>query len=218
MDCDGTLVDSQAAICAIMEECFTIHGMTPPDSGKVRRIVGLRLDDAFAQLLGTSCAVAPQEIAETYRQVSTRIRGLGTFGEPLYPGAREAVQSLSNAGCVLGIATGKSLRGVRETLAKHGMGRLFTTFQTSDIPPGKPHPDILFRAMRETGADASATVMVGDTTYDIQMARSAGTYAIGVSWGYHDAAALIAAGAHRIIQDYADLVPAIRKMIGDQSA
>ena len=144
--------------------------------------------------------------------------GVGAFGGLLFPGAREAMQSLNDAGCVLGIATGKSLRGVRETLAKHGIGHLFTTFQTSDIPPGKPHPDMLFRAMRETGADASATVMVGDTTYDIEMARSAGTYAIGVSWGYHDATALIAAGAHRIIQDYADLVPAIRKMIGDQSA
>jgi len=102
MDCDGTLVDSQAAICAIMEECFTLHGIAPPEPARVRRIVGLRLDDAMARLIEGPCPVSPQELADTYRVASARIRSLGTFAEPLYPGAREAMLGLSTAGCVLG--------------------------------------------------------------------------------------------------------------------
>jgi phosphoglycolate phosphatase len=171
------------------------------------------LDDAMARLIEGPCPVSPQDLADTYRAASARIRSAGTFAEPLYPGARDAMLGLSMAGCVLGIATGKSLRGVRDTLDRHDLGHLFTTFQTSDIPPGKPHPDMLWRAMRETGAEARATVMVGDTTYDIEMARAAGTYAIGVSWGYHDAAALVAAGAHRIIERYSELGPAVRETL-----
>ena len=214
MDCDGTLVDSQAAICAIMEECFTFHGLSAPEAAAVRRMVGLQLDEAMARLLGSPCSTTPQELSETYRQVATRVRAAGKFTEPLYPGAREAMQHLSEEGCVLGVATGKSLRGLRETLAGHGMSHLFTTLQTSDLGFGKPHPEMLLRAMRETGAEAARTVMVGDTTYDMEMARAAGTYAIGVGWGYHDVEALTAAGAHRIIHDYADLGPAVRDMLG----
>lgn len=213
LDCDGTIVDSQAAICAIMQECFVTHGLAPPEAQAVRRIVGLSLDEAIARLLDLPTAGDPTVMADTYRLVSSRIRAEGTFDEPMFPGAQSAIEGLSEAGCVLGIATGKSLNGLRNTLAAHDIARYFTTLQTSDLAAGKPSPDMLLRAMRETGAQAQATVMVGDTTYDIEMARAAGTYAIGVSWGYHDAEALRMAGAHRILDSYSDLIPAIRDIL-----
>jgi phosphoglycolate phosphatase len=209
LDCDGTLVDSQRAIHAIMTECFTTHGLVAPDIAAVRKIVGLSLDDAIARLQIQPCDTHPSVMSQTYRQVSSRIRKQGAFEEPLFPGARAAIEHLSESGCVLGIATGKSLGGLRNTLASHGLGHFFTTLQTSDQAPSKPHPAMLHQAMRETGAEPHATVMVGDTTYDMEMARAAGTYAIGVGWGYHDATALREAGAHRILDSYADLASAI---------
>lgn len=213
LDCDGTIVDSQAAICAIMQECFVTHGLTPPEAAAVRRIVGLSLDEAIACLLSLPMVGDPALMADTYRSVSSRIRAEGTFEEPMFPGARSAIEELSATGCILGIATGKSSGGLRNTLVAHGIEGYFTTLQTSDIAAGKPSPDMLLRAMRETGAPAHATVMVGDTTYDMEMARAAGTYAIGVSWGYHDIEALRMAGAHCVLDSYADLMPAIRNIL-----
>jgi phosphoglycolate phosphatase len=214
LDCDGTLVDSQLAIHSIMAECFTTHGLAAPDIAAVRRIVGLSLDDAIARLQVQPCATAPSAMSETYRRVSSRIRGQGAFEEPLFPGARAAIEHLSESGCVLGIATGKSLRGLRNTLVSYGLDHFFTTLQTSDHAPSKPHPAMLQQAMRDVGAEPHATVMVGDTSYDMEMARAAGTYAIGVGWGYHEPEILRNAGAHCIIDSYADLTSAVEEIFG----
>lgn len=213
LDCDGTLVDSQSAIHAIMVECFTSHGLAVPDIASVRRIVGLNLDDAMSRLMSEPCDLRPSDLSKTYRAVSSRFRAQGAFFEPLFPGARETIGALSDAGCVLGIATGKSLNGLRNTLSEHGLEGFFDTLQTSDQAPSKPDPTMLRQAMRDVGADPWATVMVGDTTYDMEMARAAGTYAVGVGWGYHDTAALRAAGAHRIVGNYSDLAGAVAELL-----
>jgi phosphoglycolate phosphatase len=215
LDCDGTLVDSQRAICTIMQECFTTHGLTAPEAAAVRGIVGLQLDEAILRLLGPVDTHDPLVMAETYRQVAYRLRDQDQFEEPLFPGTRDGIVSLADKGYLLGIATGKSSRGLRDTLVKHGLEGYFTTLQTSDVAPGKPNPEMLYRAMRETGADPQATIMVGDTTFDIEMARAAGTYAIGVGWGYHDRDALVGAGAHRIVETYTDLVKTIHEIFGE---
>jgi phosphoglycolate phosphatase len=209
LDCDGTLVDSQRAIATIMQECFITHGLAAPELAAVRTIVGLQLDEAILRLLGVDQR-DPLAMAETYRQVAHRLRGEDKFEEPLFPGVRESVAQFSADGYLLGIATGKSLRGLRDTLIKHELDGYFTTLQTSDVAPGKPNPEMLYRAMRETGAERHATVMVGDTTFDMEMARAAGTYAVGVGWGYHDRDALMAAGAHRIVDSYSELNLAIQ--------
>ena len=213
LDCDGTLVDSHRSIHAIMTECFTSHALLPPDISAVRRIVGLSLDDAISRLQAQPCTIAPSEMAVTYSSISSRLRAQVAFEEPLYPGARAAIEELSGTGCVLGIATGKSLRGLRNTLVAHGIDRFFTTLQTADQAPGKPDPTMLHRAMNDTGAEPHATVMVGDTTYDMEMARAAGTYAIGVGWGYHDVQALRDAGAHCILDSYGDLAAVISALL-----
>jgi phosphoglycolate phosphatase len=98
---------------------------------------------------------------------------------------------------------------VRAVLGRHGLAERFATIQTSDDAPSKPHPGMVLAAMRETGVAPQDTVVVGDTVFDLEMARAAGAGAIGVAWGYHPASALREAGAHAMIDAFAELVPAL---------
>jgi len=133
--------------------------------------------------------------------------------EPLFPGIAEALDALEAEGVLLGVATGKSLRGLRSVLERHGMTHRFVTLQTADTGPGKPHPDMVHRALAETGAEPAATVMIGDTTYDIQMARNARIASVGVSWGYHEVPELQAAGADRIVHGGAQVAAAVLDLL-----
>ncbi len=107
---------------------------------------------------------------------------------------------LHSAGWLLGVATGKSHRGLTSLLAANQLAPLFATLHTADYHPSKPHPAMLEAAMDAVMAEPAATLMIGDTVYDIQMALAAGTRAIGVAWGYHEAAELLAAGAEAVAQ------------------
>jgi phosphoglycolate phosphatase len=201
-DCDGTLVDSQANICAAMEECFAESGLAAPDRAAVRRIVGLSLPNAIAVL-------APDQdhhaLAEGYKRCFQRMRAEGRVEERLYDGIPEALAALEAEGWLLGVATGKSDRGLRLVLEHHGLAHRFVTLQTADRHPSKPHPAMIEAAMAEAGADTATTVMIGDTSYDIRMAHNAGVRAIGVAWGYHEAKELVAEGADAVALDPADL-------------
>ncbi len=115
---------------------------------------------------------------------------------------------------LLGIATGKARRGLIGSLERHDLSGHFVTLKTADDGPGKPHPGILEGAMAEVGVGATETVMVGDTVFDIQMARNAQTRSLGVSWGYHEADELAAAGAARVIDSFEDLLPALHDVDG----
>jgi len=106
---------------------------------------------------------------------------------------------------VLGVATGKSDRGLRSCLVTHGIFDLFVTLQTADRHPSKPHPSMIEQAMAEAGAAPQDTVMIGDTGFDMAMARAAGVRALGVAWGYHEPAELIAAGAEAVAHDPTEL-------------
>jgi phosphoglycolate phosphatase len=123
------------------------------------------------------------------------------------------LEALEREGILLGVATGKSMRGLTATLAHHDLARFFVTLQTADVGPGKPDPAMVRRALAESGADAADTVMIGDTVFDIEMARRAGVGAIGVAWGYHEEEELHAAGAHRVVRDGHELVPAILTLL-----
>ncbi len=109
------------------------------------------------------------------------------------------------------MATGKARRGLLAVLEQHGLETRFATLQTADVGPGKPHPAMLERAMAEVGVAPSDTVMIGDTSFDMLMARSAGASAIGVSWGYHPVAELEAAGAHSIVGHFNELPAAMAR-------
>lgn len=208
-DFDGTLVDSQHAIVEAMSDAFRGVALAPPAPEAVRRVVGLRLETAIAALMPQAEAAVVAEAAAGYRRSFLAQRGRPDFEEPLFPGVRAALAALDRPEVLLGIATGKNRRGLLLCLERHGLAERFVTLKTADDGPGKPHPEILQRAMAEVGVGPEDTTMIGDTTYDIRMALNARTRAVGVSWGYHEADELTAAGAHRIVDSFDHLVTAL---------
>ena len=210
-DCDGTLVDSQHMICTAMSRAYLAHKLPVPEREAMLSIVGLSLNEAFTEL-GRGVAQFPAaSLAEHYKLAFLALRESEDM-EPLYPGAREAVDALSRReDVVLGVATGKSQRGARLVLGHHGLLDRFITIQTADDAPSKPDPGMVLHAMRDAGATPENTVVVGDTVFDIAMAHAAGASAIGVSWGYHTRDSLIAAGAP-VIDAFATLEPTLDKM------
>jgi phosphoglycolate phosphatase len=206
-DLDGTLVDSQATIVTCAQAAFAAAGLPAPEAEAVRRIVGLSLVQAMSVLLGRDDALLASRIAEHYREAFVEHRARPDFDEPLFPGVVEVLEWLAARDLALGIATGKGMRGLQAVLEHHGLGRYFVTLQTADLHPSKPHPSMVEAGMRETGFGPDATIVVGDTSYDIAMARSAGARGIGVAWGNHPRAELEAAGAAHILESLPDLVP-----------
>ena len=204
-DCDGTLVDSAHNIVACMAAAFAAQGLPAPLDAAVRRVVGLSLETAMAVLAPQGEAALHSRLADSYKDAFFELRNRPDHSEPLYPGAVAAIEALEAAGFLLGVATGKSQRGLRAVLDRHGLLRRFVTLQTADLAAGKPHPEMLHRAMAETGADRLDTVMIGDTSYDIQMAANANVAGIGVAWGYHPPGELAACGAQAIAEDFAGL-------------
>ena len=209
-DCDGTLIDSQHMIVAAMNLAFDAHGLENLPREKVLSIVGLSLDEAIHALVPHVEAPLRTRITESYKGAFFELRARKDLAEPLFPGVREALDALhARDDTVLGIATGKSQRGLRHALELHGLGHYFVTLQTADDAPSKPHPEMLHRAMNATGAAPADTVLIGDTSYDMEMARAAGAHALGVDWGYHAPAMLQAAGAREVLGSFDGLAPAL---------
>ena len=207
-DVDGTLVDSREILVAAQAETFRTLGLAPPSRERGLSIVGLSLPEAFTALVGAHGPVAA--LVETYRTVFHRLRTEGRHPEPLFPGAAETVAALhAHPGARLGIATGKARRGVAHLVAREGWEGVFATVQTADDAPSKPHPGMVERAMAQTGLGPADTLMVGDSTCDMIMARGAHASAIGVAWGYHAPDALLAAGADTVVESFPALLALI---------
>lgn len=204
-DCDGTLVDGQAPICDAMEAAFAAGGLPAPDRNAVRRSVGLSLPRALHELAPTASETARAFALEAYKAHFRAARSEGALEQPLYPGIAELLRRLHAAGRTLGVATGMSDRGLEACLTRHGLRDLFATLQTADRHPSKPHPAMLEAALQACGVAPAAAVMIGDTVFDIAMARAAGVRAIGVAWGYHEPAELLAAGAAGVADSMAEL-------------
>ncbi|MDV3459038.1 HAD-IA family hydrolase [Sphingomonas sp. HF-S4] len=205
-DCDGTLVDSQANICRAMEDCFATARLDPPPREAIRRIVGLSLVPAIAQLLPEAEARQHALLAEDYKRAFHAMRSNGALDpEPLFDGVADAIETLDANGWLLGIATGKSDRGLALILEHHGLAHRFVTLQTADRHPSKPHPSMIEAAMAEAGASPESTAMIGDTSFDMAMARAAGAHAVGVAWGYHTMHELREAGAGHVVEHAAAL-------------
>lgn len=209
-DCDGTLVDSQHNICLAMEDSFQRSGLAPPERDSIRRIVGLSLLEAVQALAPDAHTDLHAQLGEDYKTAFQRLRGRGLVDEPLFEGITDALATLVEDGWLLGVATGKSDRGLALCLDHHGIGRHFVTLQTADRHPSKPHPSMIQQAMAEAGAGPETTMMIGDTAYDIGMARAAGVTAVGVAWGYHDETELFAEGAHHVARVPRDIVTIAR--------
>ena len=212
-DCDGTLVDSQANIVRAMGDSFERHRLPPPDAHATRRVVGLSLVEAMQVLLPDADAALHASLADDYRLAFHRLRAEKRLDpEPLYAGVAEGLAVLKDAGWLLGVATGKSDRGLALILEHHGLGHYFTTLQTADRHPSKPNPAMLRAALDEAGATTAEAVIIGDTVFDIAMGVNASVRAIGVDWGYHDAHELHDAGAAAVVAT----MPELLELLEDQ--
>ena len=204
-DCDGTLLDSQHNIVTAMNACFERADLPVPPRAATLRVVGLSLFEAMQVLVPDVDEARHAALADSYKRCFQMLRGKGLVEEPLFDGILPALDALAADGWLLGVATGKSDRGLRLALETHGLADRFVTLQTADRHPSKPHPSMIEQAMADAGADPATTVMVGDTRYDIAMAHNAGVRAIGVAWGYHDAQELHDEGADAVAMHPSDL-------------
>lgn len=205
-DVDGTLIDSQHHIHSAMTAAFSALDLIPPTLAATRRIVGLSLPVAVAELAPEGAPVA--EIVEVYKGQYAARRSLEAA--PMFDGVRACLDHLAgHEALLLGVATGKSRRGLDLMIELHGLQGRFQTLQTADGNPSKPHPDMLLKALAETGTAPAQAVMIGDTSFDMAMGRAAGMQSWGVAWGYHAVEALHEAGASRIFEDFASLTQAL---------
>ncbi|MBL4806868.1 MAG: HAD-IA family hydrolase [Rhodobacteraceae bacterium] len=214
-DIDGTLIDSQDFILAAMKRAFAALDHPEPSRADVLSIVGLSLDRAVSVLMPALSEVENAHAVKLYKQsfLDLRAEQGGEQNIPMYPGARAALERLHVQDTLLmGVATGKAKRGLDHAYDSHDIGKFFVTSQTADGHPSKPHPSMLHTALAETGVDVSRAVMIGDTEFDIEMGRAAGFATIGVSWGYHPVDRIKAAGADLIIDDFAELDDALKKI------
>ncbi len=205
-DCDGTLVDSQANICLCMERTFDRASIARPSRAAIRRLVGLSLAEVIAELVPKASDDVQRALVDGYRAMFAELRTSGAMdSEPLFDGIADTLTQLLSEGWQLGVATGKSDRGLIRVLTDHGLIDQFITLQTADRHPSKPHPSMVHQAMTEAGASPETTIVIGDTSFDMMMARSARARALGVNWGYHQRHELEAAGAFAIASHPRDI-------------
>ena len=209
-DCDGTLVDGQAAICQTMEAAFASTGLVAPERNMVRRMVGLSLPYALRELAPDASDEQRHAVVEAYKTGFRDLRLSGALREPLYDGIAGLIDELSGEGWQLAVATGKSDRGLHACLDTHGIRHRFVSLQTADRHPSKPHPAMLEAALFEAAVQPGDAVMIGDTSFDMEMAVAAGVRAIGVAWGYHEAHELREAGAVAVAETAEELGDLIR--------
>jgi len=210
-DCDGTLVDGQHLIIDAMASACKICAVAYPGDEAVRHIVGLSLLEAIEICHPAESQMTHLALKKAFIDRFQELRLREEDDEPLFDGIGQMIEQLMAEGYALGIATGKSKRGLVNTLKNHGLSDYFMTLNTADDGPGKPHPSMLLNAMRDAGAEPQKTMMIGDTTFDIQMALAAKTCAVGVSWGYHDREKLREAGAHHML----DHISQIRQILDE---
>ncbi len=211
-DVDGTLVDSEGTIVSCMNEAFELYEITL-DPRDILSIIGLSLPEAVARLAPQLHSDSHSVLISRYKDAFFRARAeRGRDHSPLFPGARAVLDALHAVPeYILGVATGKSQRGLDALIEGHDLG-MFVTRQVADHHPSKPHPSMVLTAMSETGIAPADTVMIGDTTFDMDMGRAAGVTTIGVDWGYHPAAHL---GADHMLAEFAELPDLLRRIWPD---
>ncbi|MDU8928608.1 HAD-IA family hydrolase [Alisedimentitalea sp. MJ-SS2] len=214
-DVDGTLADSQAEIVLAMTAAFTSENLAVPDRAAILSIVGLSLDHAMPVLAPKATGATRARLVAGYKQAYFDHRA-ANGASPLYDGALAVLERLSEDPFLLmGVATGKSKRGLDALIDAHDLHRFFVTRQVADFHPSKPHPGMIRAALAQAGVEAQNAVMIGDTSYDIDMARAAGTRAIGVGWGYHETHRL---KADLIVCDMPALPDAVLQTLSPENA
>lgn len=212
-DCDGTLVDSGHSIHAALSETFTTHDRPVPPRAEAQRVIGLSLTEAMAFLAPDAAPDDHERFAATYRSSFASLRQRGAVEEPLFDGIVPLLDALEADGWLLAVATGKSDRGLHHCLMANGLYDRFISLQTADRHPSKPNPSMALEAMLEAGATPEQSVVIGDTGWDMGMARAAGAHAVGALWGYHDGAELKLAGAQALASSPADVHGLMTRMM-----
>jgi len=215
-DVDGTLIDSQGHINAAMTEAFAAVGEAVPDRTEIREVVGLSLPNAIATLAPRFDTETLGRTVAAYKDAfATLADQQGAAVSPLFPGTVEMLDVLARHDeLILGIATGKSRRGLDRILNLHDLRTRFVTTQVADDHPSKPHPSMLIAALDAVGCAPGEAVMIGDTAFDMDMARAAGVATIAVSWGYHPVNRLAATAPDAMVHDMAALAGAVAEMLG----
>jgi phosphoglycolate phosphatase len=204
-DVDGTLVDSRRTIFESVKAAYAALSLPEPSYDDVRQVVGLGLRDGIEFLQPQLSAAEVERMADAYKATFGAKVSQPGYIEPLYDGAAETLDRLRAAGWKIAMATGKSRRGVETIIRMHGWADLFDSTHCADDGPGKPHPAMVLEAMKALEVGPERTIVVGDTAHDMRMAKAAGAYAQGVSWGFHTAEEVMDGGADHIAHDFAEL-------------
>lgn len=206
-DWDGTLMDSAAAIVRAMVSAARDLEVPEPSEERARHVIGLGLTDALRHAVPDLAEEHYPRMVERYRHhYLSRDHEL-----TLFPGTLEMIGELAAGGCLLAVATGKSRLGLNRALAQSCLGSFFQATRCADECFSKPHPAMLEEIMDELGVERARTLMVGDTTHDLQMARNAGVAGLGVAFGAHPLSVLKAESALAIIEKPADLASWFRE-------
>lgn len=204
-DVDGTLVDSRQTIFESVKASYAALSLPEPSYDDVRQVVGLGLRDGIEHLQPQLSAADVERMADAYKAAFGAKVSRPDYIEPLYEGAAQTLDRLRAGGWKVAMATGKSRRGVETIIRMHGWADLFDSTHCADDGPGKPHPAMVLEAMKALGVGPERTIMVGDTAHDMRMAKAAGAYAQGVSWGFHTTEEVQKGGADHIAHDFAEL-------------
>lgn len=200
-DWDGTLMDSAAAIVAAIQAAASDLGIEPPPDERARHVIGLGLGDALRHAVPDLAEADYPRMVERYRHhYLARDHEL-----TLFAGADELIAELAGAGFMLAVATGKSRLGLERALKVSGLGPYFHDSRCADECHSKPHPQMLEELMAAFAIVPERTLMIGDTTHDLQMARNAGVASLAVSYGAHPPEALDALAPLARLQAVAEL-------------
>jgi phosphoglycolate phosphatase len=213
-DFDGTLVDSRSLILESHRIVFAEFRLPAPSPADSLALVGKSLDVILTQLAGPTAPVL--EMVRAYDLLLPQLRADPAFAEKPFDGVAELLRELSSTtNTVLGIATGHRSDTIAPALDALQWNGFFRTIQAADMAPSKPHPGMLLQALAATGATPENAIFIGDTTFDIEMARAAQLRSIGVGWGYHQPEQLMAAGAHRVAKAVDELRSCIQSAMSE---
>lgn len=209
-DCDGTLVDSAFAIQRAMIMVFQQFSYSEPSLDETKSVIGLSLDLAIAHLLKRPVDDEIWAMVAAYKENYRKIRSDVFSAEPLFPGVLDMLTTLEKDDTtLLGVVTGKSRMGIDRICEAYKL-HCFITIKTADDCPSKPNPAMVIESCKQTGVFPESTYVIGDSIYDMQMAKLAKAKAVGVSWGYHMPDALRAAGADFIAREPKDLLSILK--------
>ena len=201
-DWDGTLANSTGMIAACVQAASREAGLRDLTFTEASYVIGLGLQEAITHLFGNDISSTQRnQMAENYK----RHYYAQDIETPLFEGAFDALQNLERLGFNLAVATGKGRKGLNASLQLTGLGQLMTATRCVDECPSKPNPHMILELLEETNTLKSRTLMIGDTTFDMQMAQNAGVTGLAVNYGAHSHGDLARFNPLKHFESFADL-------------